>query len=156
MHLHKGQWHTTKHTTVTLQWRQSFSWPWPSAESCRQMVIKLQNISSLFQLLCSYFLYKENIWTDMRPTNMLDCNKNYWRIWQWVAPRRKRKEREKKVWSSDAWYYTKWCLVLHQVMPGITPSDAWYYTNWCLVLHQLMPGITPTAIASDKKCLKLA
>ena len=42
------------------------------------------------------------------------------------------------------------------VMSSITPTDVWYYTNWCLVLHQLMSGITPTAKASDKKYLKLA
>jgi hypothetical protein len=108
MHLHQGQWQRIKYTTITLQWRQSFSWPWPSTEKVvDNWWLNCKIFQVCFNILCSYFLYKENIQKDKRPTNMLECNKNYQSTWQWVAPRWRRKERKKKS-------NIQWCLVLHQ------------------------------------------
>jgi hypothetical protein len=127
MHLHQEQWHRIKYTTVTLQWRQSFSWPWRSEERVvDNWWSNCETFQVCFNIPCSFYPYRENIWKDTRPMNVLGCNKNYWSTWQWVAARGKGKGRKKK-----------WC----PVMSGVA-------VQWS--------GVTPIGKASDKIYLKLA
>ena len=128
MHSHQGQWHRIKNTTVTLQWRQSFSWPWPGVErAVDNWWSNCETFQVCFNIMCSYHLYRENTRKDKRPMNLLYCNKSYRSTWQWVAARGKRKEKKKRcpVMSGVT---VQWCSVLQSsdvqccspVMSGVT------------------------------------